>query len=490
MLQNLKYEMNLTTTENGALAHKSTDNACLDLFGLIGALRWETEERITDLFLRAFAENRDDALRIMFYARDVHGGQGERRVFRIMLHWLAVHEPESVHKNLHLIPEYGRFDDCLVLLDTPCEPTLVGMLRAQLDADLAGMADGQHVSLMAKWLPSVNTSSESTRMQAKRLCRLLHLSEKEYRRTLSALRSYLQVLEPMLCRKDYSFAYENLPSKALYLHRQAFQKRDGKRYEEYLKNVENGEIRMKTKSLYPYEVVRSCIGYFNKLHEGTDRERRILDLTWKSLPDYTDDRNAIAVVDGSGSMYWNENLPPIAVAVSLGIYFAERSRGAFRNHFITFSNEPRLVKIKGKDILEKVRYCMNYNEVDSTNLERVFQLILNTAVYNHLPQEELPEVVYIISDMEFNEGCSGVRDTLFHRMQEAYGHYGYRLPTIVYWNVESRNTQFPVQKDEHGTVLVSGCSPGIFKMAIRQEDTPDGFMRRVLDSERYCGITA
>lgn len=490
MITELFEEQNVTYTEKGARAYYSTGSACLDLFGIVGALRKADESRIIELFTKAYAENKDLALRILFYARDIRGGLGERRVFRVLLKYAADYFSESVSKNILQIPEFGRFDDCLELLGTYCECQVIEMFRQQLLSDIEKMKNGKSVSLLAKWLPSVNASSAKTKTLAKHIARSLHMSDKQYRTMLSELRGYIDVLERRLCVKDYSFRYENQPSKALFKYRNAFIRNDGIRYEQFLADVQEGRLKMNAACIYPYEIIEQCI------KPKQLPERQVLDATWNSLLDYTDNRNAIAVVDGSGSMYGNigkvpggGSYSPISVAVSLGMYFAERNKGAFHNKFITFSRRPKLVEIKGNDIYEKANYCMSYNEVANTDLYQVFMLLLITAVKNNIPQEELPETIYIISDMEFDMGVDPDQ-TVFEDAKEKYDDYGYHLPNVVYWNVDSRHQQFPVDMNEKGVALVSGCSPTIFKMVMSQNVTPESFMLEILNSERYQRIVA
>ncbi len=486
MLNQLMHEQNRTRTENGALAWHSTGGCCLDFFAAAGAVRGAEDERVLNLFLRAYAENPDDAMKILFYARDVRGGLGERRIFRLILSRMAFTHPESAARNLAHIPEYGRWDDMLAVLDTPCEAEAARLIGRQLERDRQAMAAGKSVSLLAKWLPSLNTSSSATREQAGKLRRLLGMNEREYRRCLSSLRAASKVLECDLSRGDYGFTYEKLPSKALLQYRRAFLRHDKKRYRKYLEDVLAGRAKGKAAALYPYELVQRCIDE----RVQTDDEIHALDAAWRSLPDFTDGRNALAVVDGSGSMYWGEGSPrPIDVALSLGLYFAERNRGHFRNHFITFSESPRLVKVQGRNLRDRVQYCMSYNEVANTDLYNVFMLILVTAIKNHLPQEELPELLYILSDMEFDRGVTPDK-TVYQDAKEKFEEYGYRLPTVVYWNIASRNEQYPVMADENGTALVSGASPSVFSLMMEQNITPDALMRQVLDSDRYRAICA
>ena len=487
MLNALTYEANRTHTENGALTHRSSGSDCLDFFAVCGALRHADENKIVRKFLRAYTENPDTAMKTLFYARDIRGGLGERRLFRCILRYLAYTKPSSVLKNLPLIAEYGRFDDLLILLGSPCEDDLIRYLRAQLDADLAAVEAGDNGSLLAKWLPSVNTSSHKSRETAKKLCRLLGMREKEYRQTLAKLRAHIDIVESRLCRKDYTFDYGQVPAGALFKYRDALLRNDGERYKDYLTAVREGRAKMNTGTLYPYQIVRSA------MKEYDEENIRSLDTTWNALPNYCDSRNALAVIDGSGSMYcdYGTGMMPATVALSLGIYFAEHNTGRFADRFITFSQTPRFVKIKGDTIAEKVRYCMSFDECANTNLYEVFRLILHAAVRYNIPQEELPEFLYIISDMEFDAATGGANDTTVHRKaKKLYDKYGYKLPQVVYWNVCSRNEQVPVTMSESGTALVSGSSPILFRHMMEMDITPFTMMEQILGSERYAPISA
>lgn len=485
MLNALKKEANYTFTENGAVSLRSTGSACLDLFDTIGALRNESEDEIVRRFLRAWAEDHDTALKILFYARDVRGGLGERRVFRVILQWLANIETASVCKNIPLIPEYGRFDDLLVLMGTACETDLMSFICAQLAHDVRNMKKGENISLLAKWLPSVNASNgESVRM-AKHIARSINMKDAEYRRMLSSLRAQIHILENHLRERDYTFDYAQQPSKAMFKYRRAFVRNDGPRYSEYMNRVKKGEAVLHTSTLMPYELIREAINF-----QGSQADRQSLDITWNALENYTDGRNALAVVDGSGSMFRGDNPRPGDVALSLGMYFAEHNTGAFRNYFITFSCNPQLVEIRGKDLVEKVHYCRTYNEVANTNIQKVFELLLNAAVRNHLPQSDLPETLYFISDMEFDYCTRDASLTNFEYVKRLYGANGYKLPQVVFWNVQSRNEQQPVSMNEQGVMLVSGASPRVFSMVMHGNLTPYAYMMQVLGAERYAAVKA
>ena len=485
MLNYLKQEANKTVTENGAATYITTESDCLDLFATIGALRRESDSEIVTRFVRAYSENRDIAMKLLFFARDIRGGLGERRVFKVILNWLANNEPATVRKNIVHVAEYGRYDDLLCLMDTACEKEMLDALKAQFEADTEALKNGGEVSLLAKWLPSVNASSSETVLCAKKIARHFGMKDASYRKALVALRAHIRIIENNLREKDYSFDYSKQPSKAMYKYRKAFIRNDAERYGEFINRVSAGEATLHASTLMPYEIITP---FFRS--NVSDEERKAINATWISQEDFGDSENALAVIDGSGSMYGWGDPKPITVALSLGIYFAERNTGAFKNHFITFSEKPQLVEIKGEDILDKVRYCHEFNEVANTNIQKVFELILDAAKKNSVPQDELPKKLYFISDMEFDYCTEDASLTNFEYAKKLFAEAGYTLPEIVFWNVASRNKQQPVTKNEQGVALVSGCTPRLFKMVASGTMNPYAFMLEVVESERYAKIVA
>lgn len=482
MLQYLKDISNRTLTENGAVTLRSTGDECLNLFATIGALRNANDGEIAVRFLRAYAENPDLAMKILFYARDIRGGLGERRVFRVILRWMAASEPVSLRVNLSQVAEYGRWDDLLVLLDTAARREVIDLLKAQLQTDMAALEKGEAVSLLAKWLPSVNAHNADTVEQAKALSAAFGMSQAQYRRALSALRREIRIIENNLRERDYTFDYAKQPSRAMFKYRKAFLRNDEARYRAFMQRVEAGEATLHTGALMPYDIVQAA-------YRANPAERASLNATWNALEDFTDGENALVVADGSGSMYSGQPLAA-AVAQSLAIYFAQRNRGAFRNHFITFSQNPQLVALKGADIVEVVRYARTFNEVANTNVQRVFELVLSAAVAKRVPQSELPSTLYFISDMEFDCCTRDASMTNFEYAKRRFARHGYRLPRVVFWNVRSRSRQQPVRMNEQGVALVSGCTPRIFAQVMAGEMDPMRNMLNVLLSERYEVIRA
>ncbi len=494
MLEYLKKEANSAFTENGAVTNATTGSDCLDLFATVGALRRESDQEIETRFVRAYTENRDAAMKLLFFARDVRGGLGERRVFRVILHWLAMHEPESVRKNLGYVAEYGRYDDLFALLDSPCETEMLDLLKARFEADNAALHNGGEVSLLAKWLPSVNASNPKTVRLGKKIARHFGLTDASYRKALVALRAHIRIIENHLREKDYSFDYAKQPSKAMYKYRKAFMRNDTERYGAFIRKVSEGVATLHADNLAPYELVEPYLDLSWRsscfVRDMSRQEKDVLNATWSSLPDFGSGENAIAVIDTSGSMYCAAKPVPGAVALSLGLYFAEHNTGLYRNHFIEFSASPRLIEIKGDTFADRLRYVASFNEVANTNLEAVFDLILNSAVKNHVLAKDLPTKLILISDMEFDQCVRCADKSVFQNAKERFEYYGYMLPEIVFWNVASRNRQQPVTKNEQGVALVSGCTPRLFEMVASGTMNPYAFMLEVVESERYAKIVA
>ncbi|MGI6075310.1 MAG: DUF2828 family protein [Pyramidobacter sp.] len=496
MLDLIKQEVNWAFTENGAATNATSGSDCLDLFATAGALRRESDEEMIVRFTRAYAENADLAMKLLFYARDIRGGLGERRLFRTVFAWLAENEPASAKKNIPYVAEYGRFDDLLSLLGTRCEKEALELIGKQFAEDLKHLEAGEAVSLLGKWLPSVNASKGRTIHHAKKIARALGMDDATYRKALVRLRARIAIIENNLREKDYSFDYEKQPSRALFKYKKAFIRNDGERYADFLSRAASGAAKLHADHMAPYELVAPYLITEWDRHQNvfmkhiSPEEKAALNATWESLPDFGGHENALAVIDTSGSMYCDAKPLPAAVALSLGLYFAERNRGPFKNHFIQFSARPQLIEIKGETFADRLRYVSSFSEVADTNLEAVFDLLLGAAVKNRVSQEELPAKLIIISDMEFNCCVQNASETNFNAAKRKYAAQGYSLPKIVFWNVASRNRQQPVTMNEQGVALVSGVTPRIFAMVAGEELSPYTLMMDILNSERYAPISA
>jgi hypothetical protein len=473
-------------TANGAVTHSTTTNAVLDFFALAGAKRNDIAGAKI-LFRKAFQEDRQLAIRALFYLRDVRGGQGERALFRELFKDLIRTDLSAAEKVIAFVPEYGRWDDVVSLYGVGGpNTTIVKMIRNQFELDTIDLDRGKSISLMAKWLPSENASSSYSRSQARKLAADLGISNKEYRKRVVALRQYIGLLEQKMSENDWTaIDYGKLPSQASRKHVKAFKRHDETRFEEFLGAVISGDKKMNAGTVATYEVL-------DVVRKGNDTAANAI---WKSLPDYTNGANALVVADTSGSMFsWGWHIPPgntsskpIDVSTSLALYFAERNTGPFKDYFITFSESPSLVKVVGKTLTDKLHNISTAKWGMSTNIEKVFDLILTSAIRAGADAADIPKVIYIISDMEFNSVTGGGDETNYEVARRKFDAAGFQLPHVVFWNVASRNENVPVTAAESNVTLVSGLSQSTFRYVLEGK-TPVQSMLDILNGERYAQI--
>lgn len=449
-------------TANGAVTYIRSGSFLLDFYSQAGAMRKDPQGAL-DLFKKSYAEDKLNALKVLFYLRDVRGGQGERDLFRTSLQWLGDNDTEVFEKILPFVAEYGRFDDLFFDNEKVFE-----LLKAQIKEDTGS----ETPSLLAKWLPTANASSPTTRAKAKFMADKLGMNDIEYRKTVRSIRKQLKVVEEKMSANNWKeINYSHVPSQASRIYKNAFKKHDETRYGEFIGKAEKGEVKINAATLYPYQIYKSVQSDYSQT----------LEALWNQLPDYTQGKNALVVADVSGSMSGD----PMSVSVSLALYFAERNKGQFQNHFITFSQKPTLQRIIGNNLKEKIKNLESAHWDMSTNLQAVFDLVLRTAVFNNTPVEEIPSTLYIISDMEFDSVCD--RHTNLEVIRSKYNQSGYTAPNLVFWNVNASGRNVPAQFNEQGVAMVSGFSPVIFKMAVENK-TPEQVMFDTINSERYAKI--
>lgn len=510
LLNALKTETNFTYTENGALTHKTTGSALLDLFAMGAAMRNRSDEDVILMFKKAFAENPQYAMKCLFYIRDIRGGQGERRFFKTILHDIAENSPHKAEQYIPFVPVYGRWDDLYCFVNTPIEEKAFDFMKKQFELDL--LCDTP--SLLGKWLKSENASSKETRLFAMITRNYFGLTSKQYRQSLSSLRSKINIVEKLMSSNQWDkIEFDKIPSKAGFIYRNAFARRDII-CEKYTKFAFDKDTRVNADTLYPYEVVARAwdcylrfgnvytygfLNYINDsdLSQNKEVERAVINKYWDNLTDYLNgcSLNALAMIDTSGSMIGT----PMNVAVSLGLYCAERASGPFANHYISFSSRPQLIECEGVDFVDKVGHICKRNLCENTNIEAAFELILNTATYYKLKQEDLPENIIIISDMEFDAaqrtgyryGCDRlshtlINETLLESISKLWGANGYIMPKLIFWNVDARQDNIPM-KNTGRISYVSGFSPTIFE-AILTGKTAEDLMYDILDRKRYSVI--
>ena len=483
----IKANNNFTLTENGALTHKTTHSYLLDMFAMGGAMRNRQNNEIILMFKRAFEENPTYALKCLFYLRDIRGGQGERRFFRICMKWLAENHPEAAKRNLKLIPEYGRWDDLYCFVDTCLEDETFQFMHEQFLLDL----NCKTPSLLGKWLASENATSVKVKQLGKLTAKKFGLTPRKYRQYLSELRTRINVLEKLMSENRWEeIKFDQIPSRAGLIYKNAFAKRDiiKKKYEAFAKDATK---KVNAEVLNPVDIAQKI---FNKLYFSdtpytiSDTDRLMYQKYWDNLKDYYGGRqeNGIAVVDTSGSMYGQ----PLAAAVSMGAYIAERGKGPFANHFITFSRNPELVEFEGTDIVDKFFRAKKADWNLNTNISGVFELLLNKALQNKIPQSEMPERIYIFSDMEFDRGThyrtENEVETLLESIAHQWSSKGYRLPHLIFWNLNAHKENIPALNGRFS--YISGFSMNMIETILSGKDGYDLMMMK-LDTERYSKIS-
>lgn len=469
---NMETILNSTRTENGDLALHSTKNKNLDLFGLMGSMN-HNDENLYGLFMDAYNENPELAIMNLFYLRDVRGGMGRRDAFRRILQMLAQKDPAKVKKILELIPEYGRWDDLVGLLDVPLlEDAVLFVIGVQLKKDLSST---DNVSLLAKWLPSINASSKKTTAYAKKIAKGLGMSEPLYRKILSKLRKRINIVESKLSKKEYDFDYSQLPSKAMNKYQKAFHRNDRERYEGYLEELTQGKTKVNVSTLYPHEIIRGTISSWRRVADVTPLQ----EAQWKALDRTKSDTNAIVVRDGSGSMMGK----PIEIATALSILYSEQLTGEFKDKFITFSRNPELVDLSScKTLADKIAVCNKYGSIQNTDIEKTYNLIFKAS--KGVPYEEQIDRMVIISDMEFDYGAEYSQST-YDAIKAKYAKAEMKFPEIVYWNVNARSIHFPAGKDEN-IKLISGFSNSVLQDVMTSKDlSPTTFMLNALSRYRH-----
>lgn len=424
------------------------------------------------------------------------------------LKYLAISQPQIALDVMKLVPEYGRYDDLLVYLDTPLCDEVCAFIKKQLEQDMSAMAKQEPISLLGKWLPGNNTSSAESRRYAQILAKSLKLSAKEYRKMLSKLRSYQNVLETKLSASQWELVdYEKVPAKAQLKYDNAFARHDKERRAEYLKTVFLGEGKLNANGLMPFEIVHKMTkngGWYTAVKDDL-----LAELMWQKLAEegFQNDwglEDCIVVADGSGSMCakvsGSTSVSALEVCNSLAIYFAEQLKGVFHNKAITFSHTPQFIDLEpGKTLKEKLEIMLAHNEVANTNIEAVFDMLLAMAVSAQVPEEELPKQVLVISDMEFDMATQPEYDwrsgtwvgnrfgeALFEQISEKYKKAGYTMPRLIFWNVCGRTDTIPMVDNESGICLLSGFSQNAVKIAGDKEvKDPYQSLLKVLDSPRY-----
>jgi len=453
-------------TENGMKARLGTANASTDLFFKIGASRGKD---IIPQFVSAYVEDPDRAMRIAQWSRDVRGGAGERRLFIDIVQYLMNTDEDKAISLIQKVPELGRWKD---LVDIDYSSLNVRNVAFELIKEALNADNG----LCAKWMPRKGAFSATLR-------KYLGWTPKFYRKRLVEL---TKVVETQMCDKEWDeIEFQKVPSLAIARYRKAFFK-NSNTFEAYVEALKSGDTKVNAGAVYPYDVIKGVNAY----KYGVNRvESDFIVAQWDSLENLIGDRNILPMIDVSGSMNQNvganKNLNIMDVAVSLGLYCADKNTGKFKDTFLTFSESPQLLTVKGT-ILDKIQQTVRSKWGMNTNLVKAFDQLLYVAQNGKVDQDEMPEMLIIFSDMQFDR-CAKFDDSAMDMIKRTYANAGYELPQIVFWNLKAHEN-VPVKFNTNGVALVSGFSPSILKSITSgnlEEFSPVSIMDEAIMVDRY-----
>lgn len=494
-IEAMKAENNLrkTLTENGAVAYATSGKEMLDFNFKLAGYRKASEEEIQRDFGRVYYEDPLLAVKFLFWCGDVREGAGERKVFRTGLIWLAEHKPEVAKAVIPLVGEYNRFDSLLPLLDTNLRYEVSSYYKKKLKEDKRNRKMNQPASLLGKWLPSINASSAESRRYAKMLCEDWGCTYEKYRKTLSKLRKYLDVVERKMSAKEWGdIDYNIVPSKANLIYNSAFLRNDTERRRKYLEDLTNGvkDVKINAGVLQPHEIVSKYTksGWWDNSVKDYDET---LEQLWKNLPNMTIDKMLICH-DSSGSMTSriSGDTTCLDVATALAIYMSEKNSGEWKDKFITFSNNPQIIDLSNaKTLHDKLEIVLSRCEVANTDVYKTMKLVLDTAIHNNMSQNDMPQAICYCSDMQWDGRCFNFNKTLFEMISKEFVEAGYKLPKIIFWNICDRNRDtIPMQQNEYGLILCSGFSVQIMQMFMSGEIDPYKVLLETINSQRYQPI--
>lgn len=453
---------NKAYTQNGGKTYDSSTNPNLDLFFLIGSAR---NADVIPVFEAAYGNDPEKALRTVLWARDIRGGAGERETVRKVLKHMEVYHLEDLLVILPSIPEYGRWDDLLIFESEVVKTAVAGMVKKALESGN---------SLCAKWMPRKGKVAYDLRGR-------LSMTPKQYRKTLVGL---TKVVETQMCDKDWeNINFAHVPSVAASRYRKAFYRNAESAYSAYVDGLKKGTEKINASAIFPHDVIKDMIGRWSSISDSVDID--VVTAQWNALPNYVGDANIIPMVDTSGSMYSpiGGNTTAMHVSLSLGMYVSEKNTGPFNGAYLTFSESPKLCVLKGNLVtrlksLERSDWGMN------TNIEAAFDKVLSMALKNKVSQDDMPDYLMVFSDMEFDRCVSGKRT--FKDAKKKFKKAGYKLPVVVFWNLNGRPGNVPVKARDEDTVLVSGFSPAILKTVLSAEEiTPESIMNQAIMADRY-----
>lgn len=479
---------NTTYTENNALSNKFADlsgkhNGIISLF--YKTIRGINNDNLNNILEESSLEDLINTFIIAIYIRDCRGGKGERDIGRKCLLYLAKNYPTKFIKIIDLIPEYGRFDDLIELstIDS-IQEDIFSYIDEKLTEDIKKLLKNEPISLLGKWLPTEGLALDKNTNFVKKYCKFRNITPREYRIILSKLRKYINIIERFICNNNWeNIEYSKVPSCALRKLRNAFLKHDKERFEKWQEDIDSGKEKVNSKQLFIHELIKDII--------EKNIDDKLLEEQWKVLVNETKKLgifgNSLVICDVSGSMNYGENIKPIYASIGLGLLISSCVNGPLKHNIITFSRNPVFVNIKQDSLYNMVNQLQHIDWGMNTDIQQVFNLILTTAKKHNLLKEDMPNKIYILSDMQFDQASCG--NTNYNEIKEKYKDFGYDLPNIIFWNLNGSYGDFPVTVDDNGTVLISGYNTSIMKYILSSKTLSImNIINEVLDDERYKKI--
>ena len=487
----------LTKTEKGALSHATTGDARVDLF--YKTVRGLDKERL-ELYLEAsWRKNPLDTLKIIFFTRDTRGkGKGEKKLFYDAYGWLTEHHSVQAEVNMIDIPFYGYFKDWLqCFCGTTLEDKMLDLLASQLTEDWGSIErGGKELSLAWKWTPTEKSSFDKRFRVVTKLCKRLKISKKEYRQRCKIARAALHVVEQLMCGREWeTIRFETVSSLAMHRYKKCFSKHCTLRWSKYLESVQRGETKMNVSQLMPNDIVSQYVKHTWGWHHSSIILQEDVEAQWFSYKKYLEDQvtwkeNMLVVLDVSGSMFGREGGSPINVGIALTLTAAHLCKGKFHNKFIPFSKTAKFVKIRGDTLAEQCKSIVQTSEIANTDFQAVFDCILDTYELWDVPPEEQITKLLVITDGQWDTMTNHSSKTHFEAAIDKFMISRKTFPSILFWNVAARTTDFPVPADQPNTCLMSGYSADLMRLIVDGEELdPLNLVLKAISDPRYNRIT-
>lgn len=504
---------NVAYTQNGARSYATTatiseKGGLLDY--LFKALRSTPDSELRRLWLQAKLEDENAAGLLAFFKRDRFKGQQEKKPFREMLIFEVENGGlEKVIRWMPLIAYFGYAKDLLCLAGTQAEQAMLEFYCAVLLEDQRRMKNSQSVTTFAKFAPTEGLAFDKKHKLVGKMCNIIAklenvavFSKKNYRTLLSSLRSYTRVPERDMCLGLWdSIDFKAVPSRCMKNNKKAFALHSPELWSEYIKALSEGKTKVNS-ALFPHDLAHEILtSYSNEVDQVSEAQWRTMQEKARKEFQEFDMNGVLVMCDTSGSMTSaiskDTKVRCLDASLGLGLFFAELLPEPWKNCILTFSSRPEFRKASGNTLRERLT-SIGQPIVENTNLQAALSLVLDTAVRRKVPRKDMPSVLLIISDMQFDPSGSYTttpfasrEDSNLEAMVKKYkasvapDGLPYAMPTIVYWNVQGATSDFPATAGDKNVVMLSGFSPNILRLVFTGTLDPVQVLRRAIADPRY-----